>query len=160
MATAAARRGSAYPVAVPELVPTARAAQLGRLPSRHQLMRELRVGAGKASRLLAMLTTEAASGAELAAVPTDVLASWVADRDRCLWETTLGQPSPWTGKDAWLLGADRPVVCRAIRTGALPAVRRRSGLMVSAHVLVWLLDALAVTVTSTPGGWAGGGAAR
>jgi len=60
--TTQARRGSAYPVAVQELVPDARAlaVRLGRLPSRNQLMRELRVGAGKASQLLAMLSVEPA----------------------------------------------------------------------------------------------------
>jgi hypothetical protein len=60
MTTTQIRRGSGYPVGVPELVPHARAlaARLGRLPSRNQLMRELRVGAGKASQLLATLTTD------------------------------------------------------------------------------------------------------
>src|SRR5215468_3747635 len=76
MTTTQTRRGSGYPVGVPELVPRARAlaARLGRLPSRNQLMRELRVGAGKASQLLAILTTEQArtrsvtTAAELPAV--------------------------------------------------------------------------------------------
>jgi hypothetical protein len=56
------RRDSAYPVAVQELVPHARAlaTQLGRLPSRNHLMRELRVGARKASQLLATLTSDPA----------------------------------------------------------------------------------------------------
>jgi hypothetical protein len=67
------RRGSAYPVAVAELVPHARAlaAQLGRLPSRNQLMRELRVGARKASQLLATLTADLATPVvtELSTVP-------------------------------------------------------------------------------------------
>ena len=36
---------------------------------------------------------------ELAAVPTDVLAAWVTDRGRCLWETTLGDPPDWTGEE-------------------------------------------------------------
>jgi hypothetical protein len=60
--TTQVRRGSASPVAVQALVPNARAlaVRLGRLPSRNQLMRELRVGAGKASQLLAILTTEPA----------------------------------------------------------------------------------------------------
>jgi hypothetical protein len=60
--TTQARRGSAYPVAVQALVPDARALaeRFGRLPSRNQLMRELRVGAGKASQLLAMLSVESA----------------------------------------------------------------------------------------------------
>ena len=34
---------------------------------------------------------------ELAAVPTDVLAAWVTDRGRCLWESTFGDPPEWTG---------------------------------------------------------------
>ena len=72
------RRSSAYPVAVQELVPGARAlaTRLGRLPSRNQLMRELHIGAGKAAQLLATLTTEAAQtrpgttvAGELPAVP-------------------------------------------------------------------------------------------
>ena len=36
---------------------------------------------------------------ELEAVPTDVLASWVTARGRCLWETTFGEPPEWTGED-------------------------------------------------------------
>ena len=78
MTTTQTRRGSAYPVAVQELVPNARAlaTRLGRLPSRNQLMRELRVGAGKAAQLLAMLTADPAQtwpaatvAGELPAVP-------------------------------------------------------------------------------------------
>jgi hypothetical protein len=41
---------------------------------------------------------------------------------------------------AWILGVDPSTVCRAIRTGALPTVRRRSCLVVPAHVLIRLLD--------------------
>ena len=60
--TTQTRRGSTYPFAVQALVPDARAlaVRLGRLPSRNQVMRELRVGAGKASQLLAILTAEPA----------------------------------------------------------------------------------------------------
>jgi WhiB family redox-sensing transcriptional regulator len=36
---------------------------------------------------------------ELAAVPTEVLASWVTDRGRCLWETTFGEPPEWSGEE-------------------------------------------------------------
>jgi len=36
---------------------------------------------------------------ELAAVPTEVLAAWVTDRGRCLWETTFGDPPEWTCED-------------------------------------------------------------
>jgi WhiB family transcriptional regulator, redox-sensing transcriptional regulator len=36
---------------------------------------------------------------ELAAVPTDVLASWVTAQGRCLWETTFGEPPEWSGED-------------------------------------------------------------
>jgi WhiB family transcriptional regulator, redox-sensing transcriptional regulator len=36
---------------------------------------------------------------ELAMVPTDVLAAWVTDRGRCLWESTFGDPPEWTGED-------------------------------------------------------------
>ena len=36
---------------------------------------------------------------ELAAVPTEVLAAWVTDRGRCLWESTFGDPPAWTGED-------------------------------------------------------------
>lgn len=36
---------------------------------------------------------------------------------------------------AWLLGVRPSTVCRAIRTGALPAVRRRSQLVVPVAVL-------------------------
>jgi hypothetical protein len=41
---------------------------------------------------------------------------------------------------AWILGIDPSMVCRATRTGALPAVRRRSRLVMPAHALVRLLD--------------------
>lgn len=40
---------------------------------------------------------------ELAAVPTDVLAAWVTDQGKCLWESTFGDPPSWTGAD----GQDR-----------------------------------------------------
>lgn len=43
-------------------------------------------------------------------------------------------------KAAWILGVDPSTVCRAIRTGAIPTMRRRSRLVVPAHVLVRLLD--------------------
>ena len=36
---------------------------------------------------------------ELAMVPTSVLADWVTARGRCLWETTFGEPSEWSGED-------------------------------------------------------------
>ena len=32
---------------------------------------------------------------DLADVPTEVLADWVAARGRCLWETTFGDPPDW-----------------------------------------------------------------
>jgi hypothetical protein len=55
-------RGSAYPTAVAELLPRARelATELGRVPSRNRLMRELRIGAEKAKALLDELTAEPA----------------------------------------------------------------------------------------------------
>jgi hypothetical protein len=72
--TTQARRGSAYPVAVQELVPDARAlaTRLGRLPSRNQLMRELHVGAGKASQLLAMLGVQSAGPWSVTTVPGEL----------------------------------------------------------------------------------------
>lgn len=39
---------------------------------------------------------------------------------------------------AWLLGIDNSRVCRSIRIGLLPVVRRRSRLLVPAHALVHL----------------------
>jgi WhiB family transcriptional regulator, redox-sensing transcriptional regulator len=36
---------------------------------------------------------------DLAAVPTEVLADWVATRGRCLWEITFGGPPESTGQD-------------------------------------------------------------
>lgn len=43
---------------------------------------------------------------------------------------------------AWLLGVDNSVVCRAIRLGRLPVVRRRGGrVLVPAHVLAHLATA-------------------
>ena len=43
------------------------------------------------------------------------------------------------GEAAWLLGVPRSTVSRAIRTGEMPAVRRRSRLVVPAHVVERLL---------------------
>lgn len=43
------------------------------------------------------------------------------------------------GEAAWLLGVPRSTVSKAIRTGELPAVRRRSRLVVPAHVAERLL---------------------
>jgi len=57
---------------------------------------------------------------------------------------------------AWILGVDPSEVCRAIRTGALLVVRRRSRLMVPAYALTRLLNepvgANAPTATSRHGG--------
>jgi excisionase family DNA binding protein len=41
---------------------------------------------------------------------------------------------------AWLLGIDTSKVCRAIRQGRLPVVRRGRRLMVPAHALAHLTD--------------------
>lgn len=41
---------------------------------------------------------------------------------------------------AWLLGLDNSQVCRAIRLGRLPVVRRRRQLLVPAHALTHLAD--------------------
>jgi excisionase family DNA binding protein len=44
---------------------------------------------------------------------------------------------------AWLLGVPRSTVSRAIRTGEMPAVRRRNRLVVPAHVVERLLGEMA-----------------
>lgn len=41
---------------------------------------------------------------------------------------------------AWLLGVDQSWVCRLIRVGLLPIVRRRSRVLIPAHVLAHLAD--------------------
>jgi excisionase family DNA binding protein len=41
---------------------------------------------------------------------------------------------------AWLLGVPRSTISKAIRTGAIPTVRRRSRLVVPDHVMNLLLD--------------------
>lgn len=41
---------------------------------------------------------------------------------------------------AWLLGVDNSRVCRLIRVGSLPVVRRRSRVLVPTHVLAHLTD--------------------
>jgi hypothetical protein len=41
---------------------------------------------------------------------------------------------------AWLLGVENSCVCRAIRTGLLPVVRRRGRVLVPAHALAHLAD--------------------
>jgi len=61
---------------------------------------------------------------------------------------------------AWLLGVDASTVCRATRTGALPAVRRRSRLVVPAHALLRWLDEPAGHSPPTMIGRGGGGDAR
>lgn len=43
------------------------------------------------------------------------------------------------GEAAWLLGVPRSTVNKAIRTGEMPAVRRRARLVVPAHVVERLL---------------------
>lgn len=50
---------------------------------------------------------------------------------------------------AWMLGIDTSKVSRAIRTGALPTVRRRSRLMVPARAIARWLDAPAGTSPTT-----------
>ena len=51
-----------------------------------------------------------------------------------------GRPCFHTVKEAaWILGVDSSKICRAIRTGALSAVRRRSQLVVPAAALQRLL---------------------
>ena len=41
---------------------------------------------------------------------------------------------------AWLLGVDQSWVCRLIRVGMLPVVRRRPRILVPAHVVAHLVD--------------------
>lgn len=42
---------------------------------------------------------------------------------------------------SWILGVDESEVCRLIRIGVLPTVRRRSRLVVPAHAVAQLLPA-------------------
>ncbi len=42
---------------------------------------------------------------------------------------------------AWILGVDASEVCRLIRVGVLPTIRRRSRLAVPRHALARLLSA-------------------
>lgn len=58
---------------------------------------------------------------------------------------------------AWVLGVDNSVVCRAIRMGLLPVVRRRRRVLVPAHVLAHLADGLR---TDPPAGATDRGGAR
>lgn len=44
-------------------------------------------------------------------------------------------------ESAWILGVSEADVCRLIRIGVLPKVRRRSRLIVPAHALARLLPA-------------------
>lgn len=41
---------------------------------------------------------------------------------------------------AWILGVDNSGVCRAIRLGLLPVVRRRGRMLIPAHALTHLAD--------------------
>lgn len=69
--TAPTINGTRYPQPVDELVPAARrlVAELGTLPSRNRLMRELRVGAPKAVELLSLLRPTPAPVVRPAAAP-------------------------------------------------------------------------------------------
>lgn len=52
-----------------------------------------------------------------------------------------GRPQYYSVEEAaWLLGVPRSTISKAIRTGAIPTVRRRSRLVVPAYVLKRLLD--------------------
>ncbi len=52
-----------------------------------------------------------------------------------------GRPKYYSvAEAAWLLGVPRSTISRAIRTGAIPTVRRRSRLVVPGHVMKRLLD--------------------
>lgn len=42
---------------------------------------------------------------------------------------------------SWILGIDESEVCRLIRVGVLPTVRRRTRLLVPAHAVAQLLPA-------------------
>jgi excisionase family DNA binding protein len=55
-----------------------------------------------------------------------------------------GRPKYYSvAEAAWLLGVPPSTVSRAIRTGAIPTVRRRSRLVVPDYVVKRLLDASA-----------------
>jgi excisionase family DNA binding protein len=41
---------------------------------------------------------------------------------------------------AWVLGVDNSVVCRAVRLGLLPVVRRRRRVLIPAHALAHLAN--------------------
>lgn len=49
---------------------------------------------------------------------------------------------------AWLLGVDNMQVCRLIRVGVLPIVRRRSRVLVPAHVLTHLAADISEAVSA------------
>jgi excisionase family DNA binding protein len=63
----------------------------------------------------------------------------------------MGTPVPNSGRPkyysvaeaAWLLGVPPSTISRAIRTGAIPTVRRRTRLVVPDYVMKRLLDASA-----------------
>lgn len=46
---------------------------------------------------------------------------------------------------AWVLGVDKSCVCRAIRVGLLPVVRRGRRVLVPAHLLAHLADSVVRT---------------
>src|SRR5690348_17042476 len=90
--------GSAFPPSVDELVPRvrARAIELGRVPSRNQVMREFRVGRDKARAVLDALTTEPnpATRPEITPTPTVLAGDYVpveADPD---YQAHLNHPAP------------------------------------------------------------------
>jgi excisionase family DNA binding protein len=56
---------------------------------------------------------------------------------------------------AWVLGVDNSVVCRAIRVGLLPVVRRRRRVLVPAHALAHLADGLHTDPPAEAAGWGG-----
>jgi len=73
----------------------------------------------------------------------------------------LRRPGFYTMREAaWILGVTPSTACRATRTGALPAMRRRSRLVVPAHALARLLDEPAGHSPPTVTGLDGGGDTR
>jgi hypothetical protein len=101
--TAATTTGSAYPASIETLIPQAQALtiQTGQLPSRNRLMRELKIGAPKATALVEALHDMAAAPAP----PADPAATAPPDPDPDPPTTVTDDPGAETADPA---GPDSP----------------------------------------------------
>jgi hypothetical protein len=145
-----ARAGSAYPATIEELVPQARelAAQLGEMPSRRRVMRELHIGTDKARDVLARLD------ATRLHLVTDTAAPATEAKPAGPEPTTPAEPEPASapGADSPTPPAEPLTATSAAPTAPLPSTAPAEGRPVSAKPLVLLVFPAMVAIWA---GWVG-----